>query len=627
MEYVASRSLQDVLAQDGPLPARRVAEIGLGMLAALRAGHHRGVVHRDVKPGNVLLGEDGRVVLTDFGLATVPGDPVVTRTGLVLGSPAYISPERAHDGTAAPASDLWSLGATLYAAVEGQSPYARPSAIATLTALATEPPTPARKAGALKPVLTGLLRKDPAERISAEEAERLLHRAAGRRSRGGMALLPGVRRPLSERYRPRVAPVVGAAPVLPPRQPGVPAEPSGDPVEQPEAPAAGLDEQPAGSADASAEVASGGAAAAAGPSAAPDTAIEPAADDQSQDADPQAPVAEEPGESVVPAADEAEKSAAPQFAAGSAAVFGAGSADGGDSGSPGALDEETPGTRAEPLTAVEPAEAEPAAAEPAAAVWAADQHPSAGVRDEPVATGRAAVPALTSLKKGHTWLIGAAAAVVVLVVLLAVVLSNRDPGTVPRDDAAAPNASAGGGGGGASAPAAQQPSAPPVSPSPLAATPPPSAAVPANQAVKLPAGWHIYKNKRFQVAVPRSWTVEVDGTIVYFREYRGERRVLGIDWTKQPKSDPVADWKQQERQRSGSKPGYERVRIVAVDYWLKAADWEYRYNGNARLHAINRGFVTAKNRAHAILWITPDRTWEANLDEFAVITKSFRPLY
>ena len=130
MEYVPSRSLQDTLAADGPFTPVRAAEIGLGVLNALRAAHRAGVVHRDVKPGNVLIGADGRVVLTDFGLATVPGDPNVTRTGLVLGSPAYIAPERARDGTAGPAADLWSLGATLYAAVEGASPFARPSAIA-----------------------------------------------------------------------------------------------------------------------------------------------------------------------------------------------------------------------------------------------------------------------------------------------------------------------------------------------------------------------------------------------------------------------------------------------------------------------------------------------------------------
>ena len=131
MEYVASKSLQDTARRGRPGPAGpggRDRPRGARRAQARRT--RRGVMHRDVKPGNVLLGEDGRVVLTDFGLATIPGDPNVTRTGMVLGSPAYISPERARDGTAGPEADLWSLGATLYAAVEGKSPYARPSAIA-----------------------------------------------------------------------------------------------------------------------------------------------------------------------------------------------------------------------------------------------------------------------------------------------------------------------------------------------------------------------------------------------------------------------------------------------------------------------------------------------------------------
>ncbi|MDT4991879.1 MAG: eukaryotic-like serine/threonine-protein kinase, partial [Actinoplanes sp.] len=215
MEYVPSRSLQDTLASDGPYPPVRAAEIGLGVLGALRAAHRAGVVHRDVKPGNVLIGEDGRVVLTDFGLATVPGDPNVTRTGLVLGSPAYIAPERARDGTAGPGADLWSLGATLYAAVEGASPFARSSAIATLAALATENPPPARNAGPLKPVLNGLLRKDPTHRINAEEAERLLLRAAGRRSRLAFPMSPTMRRPGIGRERPALPAASGSAPTPP----------------------------------------------------------------------------------------------------------------------------------------------------------------------------------------------------------------------------------------------------------------------------------------------------------------------------------------------------------------------------------------------------------------------------
>ncbi len=237
MEYVASSSLQDILSSAGPVPPARGIEIGLGMLNALRAAHRAGVVHRDVKPGNVLIGEDGRVVLTDFGLATVPGDPNVTRTGLVLGSPAYIAPERARDGAAGPQADLWSLGATLYAAVEGQSPYARPSAIGTLAALATEPPPVARNAGPLRPVLAGLLRKDPTERLSAEEAERMLMRAAGRKSRAPLNLwqtprrapgaggvrqsdtqsnpsVPAPRPPLTPGQRSSIAPATGSHPPI-----------------------------------------------------------------------------------------------------------------------------------------------------------------------------------------------------------------------------------------------------------------------------------------------------------------------------------------------------------------------------------------------------------------------------
>ncbi|WP_433346735.1 protein kinase domain-containing protein [Micromonospora sp. CA-111912] len=177
MEFVPSRSLHTVVAENGPLTPAQVARIGLALLAALRAAHRAGLLHRDVKPANVLLANDGRVVLTDFGLATAPDDPSMTRTGIVLGSPSYLPPERLTDGLIGPAADLWSLGATLYAAVEGKPPYARSSAIATLTAIATDPPTPPQRAGALAPALEGLLRKDPSRRIDAEEAERLLRQA------------------------------------------------------------------------------------------------------------------------------------------------------------------------------------------------------------------------------------------------------------------------------------------------------------------------------------------------------------------------------------------------------------------------------------------------------------------
>jgi eukaryotic-like serine/threonine-protein kinase len=176
MEYVHARSLHQVVAADGPLPPVRVAAIGRRLLAALRAAHACGVLHRDVKPHNVLIGDGGRVVLTDFGLATLDDDGSITRTGVVMGSPQYIAPERARDGVSSVAADLWSLGATMYAAVQGRSPYARSTPMATLTALATAPPDPATRAGPLRPVLAGLLRRDPRRRLDADETDRLLRR-------------------------------------------------------------------------------------------------------------------------------------------------------------------------------------------------------------------------------------------------------------------------------------------------------------------------------------------------------------------------------------------------------------------------------------------------------------------
>lgn len=184
MEFIRSRSLYQVIKEDGPVSPKRAAEIGLAILAALRAAHVAGVWHRDVKPGNVLLADDGRVVLTDFGLATFDGDGTVTRSGVILGSAQYISPERAREGASGPESDLWSLGATLYAAVEGRSPFARETSMATLTALATAPPDTPRRAGPLRPVLIGLLRKNPRHRMRSTEVERLLHRIIDGNARG-----------------------------------------------------------------------------------------------------------------------------------------------------------------------------------------------------------------------------------------------------------------------------------------------------------------------------------------------------------------------------------------------------------------------------------------------------------
>ncbi|GAA2280891.1 hypothetical protein GCM10010149_26360 [Nonomuraea roseoviolacea subsp. roseoviolacea] len=174
MQLVPSRSLAQVLAEQGPLPVERVALIGERVLGALRAAHATGVLHRDVKPENVLLAHDGRVVLTDFGIATLEAEPGLTATGGLVGTPAYMPPERLNGEPARPESDLWSLGATLYAAVEGAPAYRRDSWAATVAAILRDDPAPPVRAGALTPVITGMMRRDPAARMPAGEAAHLL---------------------------------------------------------------------------------------------------------------------------------------------------------------------------------------------------------------------------------------------------------------------------------------------------------------------------------------------------------------------------------------------------------------------------------------------------------------------
>jgi serine/threonine protein kinase len=168
MEFVPSRSLAEVVRADGPLSPQRAAEIGLQLLGGLRAAHLAGVLHRDVKPSNVLLAEDGRVVLGDFGIATAKGGSTVTSSGVLIGSPSYMAPERARGSDIGPESDMWSLGATLYTAVEGRPPFDRDSAVATLAALVMDDPDAPDRAGPLWPLIQGLLRRDPVERPGAE---------------------------------------------------------------------------------------------------------------------------------------------------------------------------------------------------------------------------------------------------------------------------------------------------------------------------------------------------------------------------------------------------------------------------------------------------------------------------
>ncbi|MFC9085051.1 serine/threonine-protein kinase [Nocardiopsis dassonvillei] len=174
MELVRGPSLGDLVRDEGALPVRRAAGIGEQMAAGLAEAHARGIVHRDIKPGNVLIAGNDRAVLTDFGIAHLDGATHLTSTGLLIGSPSYLAPEVAHGHSATPASDMWALGVTLYQAVEGALPFERPTPMATLTAIVTQDLPEPVNAGPLRPVLEALCEKRPEDRPSVGEVRALL---------------------------------------------------------------------------------------------------------------------------------------------------------------------------------------------------------------------------------------------------------------------------------------------------------------------------------------------------------------------------------------------------------------------------------------------------------------------
>ncbi|WP_217919349.1 serine/threonine-protein kinase [Actinomadura sp. BRA 177] len=226
MELVRARSLQDIVDEDGPLPPGRVATIGRQIAGALRAAHAIGILHRDVKPANVLVADDDRTVLTDFGIAQMAGDATLTGTGLLMGSPAYMSPERVNGDPAVPASDLWALGATLYAATEGKAPHHRSDAMAVLAAVMTQDVPPPKNAGPLAPIMTGLLERDPVRRLSGDQAEDALKAVAS----GHAANLPVAQ------LAPGEATAVDGAAAAHGAPPQIPVPPSGMTAPVPPAP-------------------------------------------------------------------------------------------------------------------------------------------------------------------------------------------------------------------------------------------------------------------------------------------------------------------------------------------------------------------------------------------------------
>ncbi|MFF0246830.1 protein kinase domain-containing protein [Streptosporangium sandarakinum] len=615
MQLVESRSLGKVLRQDGPLPPERVAEIGLQVLDALRAAHAQGVLHRDVKPENVLLADDGRVVLTDFGIATLEAETALTMTG-IAGTPAFIAPERIKGGSAQRESDLWSLGATLYAAVEGRAPHDRGGALPTMHAVLNDEPDPPVRAGRLAPVLEGLLRKDPARRLSYDEAERMLREVAegGRRSA-----------PAGESREPARTTVMPVAETPDAPEPRAAREARESP-----------DDAAAAATDPQIRLEAGGA---------PSTGARLGTT---------APAEEEDVPSVpapAPPAAPAPTGRAPSAKAGREPVPPVRRA--GPDPAPAARPEREPGPREavpapRPEPVVPPARREPAARPRPSAPPTVSSAASAASSAPPTVPPSAA-PDMLPTSPGNGGRSGSAlrwalliVPAILLVGALAAWLGMRSAENDGGSPAARAGRSAEPAGTSKTSEASRQPTSDPTSSgspgsgeSPSAApSPSPSASETGGEDDEkekkkdepaLPAGWRMHKDPNgFSIGLPKGWHEDKRvGKQVWFRSPDRVSFVF-VEYVDKAGPDPKEDWENQESYSRGRFPGYKRIRIENTDYMEKAADWEFTWNtSSGKARVINRGFVTKGGRGYAIYWHTLDSKWDENLHYFKGFTESF----
>ncbi|MFE1834894.1 serine/threonine-protein kinase [Streptomyces sviceus] len=637
MELVEGKSLAEVIREDGLLEPKRAAEVGLAILDVLRSAHREGILHRDVKPSNVLISEDGRVVLTDFGIAQVEGDPSITSTGMLVGAPSYISPERARGHKPGPAADMWSLGGLLYAAVEGAPPYDKGSAIATLTAVMTEPLEEPKNAGPLKDVIYGLLTKDPAQRLDDSRARAMLtavihapepkpaepepaadetrvvplpaqpqERAGGERLRGA---LRSVR---------KVAGAAATSAVASRAKSGSGTAGSGT------AGSGSGGSSTAGSGTAGSGTAGSGGAkvpaqaseAAPAPSAAPAAPASPKAS-----ASPAAPVA---SASPAPSAPSASRgkgatgaSAASEAASASASTSATTSA---STGASGVRDGKTRQTDA--------------VSDGRSSGWPVmTPPPDMAPRPVPRAPLTDVVPRRTLV------IIAVVVALAVIGTVLALTLGGDDGSDGAKGGGSKVTASASastkedksGGtrtdGSTAGSGSSEEDTGSSNTPSAEESGRSSEGSSGSGGSTDAGAVASTYRGGQgYSIGLPKGWKFQTSSSAGdRFTGPDGQKLLVG--WTSAPKGDPVADWENQEQGMRRSQ--YTRIRIEKVSYrsW-NTADWEFTYvDGGTKYRTIDRGFVVNDHLGYGLMYTAKAANWGTELrkETWQTLARTFEP--
>ncbi|MEU7717593.1 serine/threonine-protein kinase [Streptomyces tibetensis] len=590
MELVEGKSLAEVIREDGLLDPKRAAEVGLAVLDVLRSAHREGILHRDVKPSNVLIAEDGRVVLTDFGIAQVEGDPSITSTGMLVGAPSYISPERARGHKPGPAADLWSLGGLLYAAVEGAPPYDKGSAIATLTAVMTEPLEEPKNAGPLTDVIHGLLTKDPAQRLDDAGARAMLNSV--------------LHAPAKAEPEP-----MDATKVVP-----LPAQPDRSSRKGSSSGAGSKRGEEAGErlrgALRSVRKAAAGSAAAGSAAASAKSASAKSASAKSASA--------ESGADAAASGAAGTTSSASDSGAGRTGAAGGSAAQSGSAASSGAGERSAP----EPKTA----------SGGRSSGWPVVPPPDLPPRPVPRAPLTDVVPRRTLV------IIAVVVALAVIGTVLAIVLSGDDKGsegasgkgggkTVASASSSADtkgDESEGTRTDGAQTGAAPSGGASDSKPDGQASGSSDEGGSGGKGAAAVESTHQ--GNQGYSIGLPKGWKYQSTGAAGdRFTGPDGQK--LLIAWTSTPKGDPVADWKNQERYMVRAQ--YKKIRIEKVDYrgW-NAADWEFTYtDGGTGYRTIDRGFVVDDRQGYALMYTAKASAWDGALrkETWRTLTKTFEP--